>query len=76
MRSEFRISWTVFACLSPLPFVYSVPLLVPPFVRMSVVYVSLHPLPFPLVSLPPGGRGGAGETWGMGWGWVRMKIVS
>ena len=30
----------------------------------------LHPLPFPLVSLPPGGRGGAGETWGMGWGWV------
>ena len=45
MRSEFRISWTVFACLSPLPFVYSVPLLVPPFVRMSVVYVSLHPSP-------------------------------
>ena len=54
MRSEFRISWTVFACLSPLPFVYSVPLLVPPFVRMSVVYVSLHPS-------PPEERGNRGE---------------
>ena len=36
----------------------------------------LHPLPFPLVSLPPGGRGGAGETWGMGWGWVTNGMRS
>ena len=42
------------SCLSPLPFVYSVPLLVPPFVRMSVVYVSLHPS-------PPEERGNRGE---------------
>lgn len=36
----------------------------------------IHPLPFPLVSLPPGGRGGAGETWGMGWGWVTNGMRS